>query len=267
MKRLITKSVWALCTQVAKGDFEPAGFEVGFGENEELPPVTVSLPDGGKVVLSGRIDRIDTLTHYGDLYLKIIDYKSGPKKYSLADIFNGNTLQLAVYSIAATDGMMGKTSASHVKFGGMLYFHLDDAIMECGPDVNYDPLSDLKTYKLSGLVSDNMEIIDAMDNGLAGQSSVIPVYITKDGVPSASKSKLAGETELEKLRRHILSTVRKIGDEIMNGTVDIYPVRSSQTNPCSYCKYINICGFDANIHPCRRLKTFASDADIWAEMQ
>ncbi|MBQ4088161.1 MAG: exodeoxyribonuclease V subunit gamma [Clostridia bacterium] len=266
MKSLITKSVWALCAQVAKGDFEPTGFEVGFGENEELPPVTVSLPDGGKVVLSGRIDRIDTLTHHGDLYLKIIDYKSGSKRYSLADIFNGNTLQLAVYSIAATDGMKGKTDASDVKFGGMLYFHLDDAIQEGIPSPETEPITDLKTYKLSGLVSDKTEIIHAMDSGIVGQSSIIPVYFTKNGTPSESLSKLADDAKIEKLRHHILTTVEKIGAEIMNGTVDIYPIRSTQTNPCSYCKYINVCGFDANVHPCRRLKTFSSDADIWAEM-
>lgn len=266
MKSLVSKSIWALCVHVKKGAFEPTDFEVGFGQNETFPPVTVPLPDGGKVVLSGRIDRIDTFTHEGNLYIKIIDYKSGAKKYSLSDIFNGTTLQLAVYMLAASQGMES-TSSSPVKFGGMLYFHLDDPVQQGTPADGADELAVLKTYKMSGLVSDNPAVIRAMDADFTQTSPVIPVYMNKEGFPSDSWSKLASDERVQKLNRHILKTVEQIGKEIMQGTVDISPIRDGKITPCSYCKYRPVCDFDPHIHPCRKPQKFSSDAEIWDTLE
>lgn len=261
MKSLVAKSVWALCLHVKRGDFEPTDFEVGFGENEEIPPVTVPLPNGGKIVLSGRIDRIDTLTHKGELYLKIIDYKSGSKAYSLSDIFNGNTLQLAVYMIAASEGA-AKASAAPVKFGGMFYFHLDDPVLPGEPADSAEETVALKTYKMTGLVTNKHDIITSMDTEFTGFSPIIPVYVSQSGAVSESRSSIANDAQIEKLKQHILTTVEKIGAEIMKGNVDIYPVRDSNTNPCRYCKYKSVCGFDPDVHPRRKLQKM-KDAEIW----
>ena len=261
MKCLVAKSMWALCLHVKRGNFEPTAFEVGFGENDEMPPVTVPLPNGGKIVLSGRIDRIDTLTHKGELYLKIIDYKSGAKAYSLSDIFNGNTLQLAVYMIAATQGATKEASAP-VKFGGMFYFHLDDPILPGDPTDSTEEITKLKTYKMSGLVTDKPEIITSMDTEFTGYSPIIPVYLSQNGAISASMSSVASDAQIEKLKRHIVTTVEKIGAEILNGNVDICPAWDSKTNPCRYCKYKTVCGFDPNVHPRRKMQKM-KDAEIW----
>ncbi len=266
LKSLVSKSVWALCEHVASGEFVPAAFEVQFGDDGEFPPVTVPLPDGGQVILTGRIDRLDTFSENGNLYLKIIDYKSGSKGYSLADIFNGTTLQLAVYMIATLEGMEGKTDQKP-GFGGMFYFHLDDPVHEGTPEQEADRETVLKSFKMSGLVSENPSVIRAMDADCNKWSAIIPVYMKSDGSVSKSQSKTAGDREIDKLKRHIRRTVADIGKEIMHGNVDIRPIRDKNFSPCSYCKYISICGFDPNIHPCRRPKHFPSDEEIWDEME
>ena len=264
MKRLVSKSVWALCRHVAMGDFEPAAFEIAFDKDGEMPPVTLPLPDGSEIVLTGRIDRIDTLSHEGKLYLKIIDYKSGAKKYSLSDIFNGTTLQLAVYMLAATQGLKG-TNGAPPQVGGMFYFHLDDPIEDGVPEEEPDELSSLKPFKMSGLSIDEPEVVRAMDKNAEKWSAVIPVYIKGDGTLSKSLSKSASAEEFEKLKRHIKKTVTQIGTEIMDGNVEIRPVRDGKLNPCSFCKYRIVCGFDPDINPCRRMPSL-KDEEIWAQL-
>ena len=266
LKSLVSKSVWALCEHVASGEFVPSAFEVQFGADGELPPVTVPLPDGGQVILTGRIDRLDTFSENGNLYLKIIDYKSGTKGYSLADIFNGTTLQLAVYMIATLEGLEGKTDKKP-GFGGMFYFHLDDPVHDGTPETEADRETVLKSFKMSGLVSDNPGVVHAMDTDANKWSAIIPVYVKADGSVSKAQSKTAGDKEIDKLKRHIKKTVAAIGKEIMCGNVDISPIRDKNFSPCSYCKYISVCGFDPDIHPCRRPKHFSSDEEIWDEME
>ena len=120
---------------------------------------------------------------------------------------------------------------------------------------------------MSGLVSGDPAIARAMDCGMKGWSAIIPVYMKADETISEKQSKTATFQEVEKLKRHILTTVRKIGAEIKNGTVDIRPVRNKNYMPCDYCKYITVCGYDPTVHPCRKPQEFDSDAEIWEAME
>ncbi len=266
LKSLVSKSVWAICRHVAMGKFEPAAFEIAFDKNGELPPVTVPLPDGSTLTMRGRIDRIDTFSHNGMLYLKVIDYKSGAKGYSLADIFNGTTLQLAVYMVAATEGFSANDNAN-TGFGGMFYFRLDDPVADGAPETEPNEADALKVFKMSGLVSDDPSVARAMDDELEGWSAVIPVYLKADGTISKSQSKTASLAQFDDLKRYMKRTLSKIGQEIMNGNVDISPMKSAKSLPCTYCKYLSVCGFDPNTNHCRKAEQFSSDEEIWEQIQ
>ncbi|MBQ3181202.1 MAG: PD-(D/E)XK nuclease family protein, partial [Clostridia bacterium] len=267
LKSLVAKSVWAICEHVKRGEFEPAAFELSFDKNGDIEPVVVTLPTGEEITMIGRIDRIDTFCHEGKLYIKIIDYKSGNKVYSLSDIFNKTTLQLSVYMIAATENAKGKLGVGDATFGGMFYFKLDDPIEDGMPDSEQDDEKSLKAFKMSGLLADDETIVSAMDKGLAsGWSCIIPVYKLKDGGLSKNQSKLADPEQYEKLKRYVKDAVTQIGKEIVSGNIDILPVKDGKFLPCSYCKYRVVCGYDPEIHPCRYTKTFSSDEEIWNEM-
>lgn len=268
LKSLVSKSVWAICEHVKRGEFEPAAFELSFDKNGDIEPVTVTLPTGEEITMIGRIDRVDTLNHEGKLYIKVIDYKSGAKSYSLADIFNKTTLQLSVYMIAVTENGKKTLGNENTAFGGMFYFRLDDPVEQGLPDDETGGDKSLKAFKMSGLVSDNQDIIHAMDNATtSGWSAVIPVYLLKDGTPSRNQSKLANPDQYEKLKRHVKRAVTEIGQEILAGNIDIKPVRDGNITPCTYCRYRTVCGFDIDEHPCRYTKKFSSDDEIWNEME
>ncbi|MBR4874786.1 MAG: PD-(D/E)XK nuclease family protein [Clostridia bacterium] len=265
LESLVLRSVSAICLHAKMGEFEPFMFEASFDFGGDLPPVKVELPDGSEIVMRGRIDRIDAFRKDGKVYLKVIDYKSGSKGYSLSDIFNKTTLQLAVYSAAAQDGLKGENAL----FGGMFYFHLDDPITDGGPQEDLQKKIDieLKTFKMSGLAPDDPEIIRAIDKGVSGYSAVIPVYLKADGTLSKNLSKTASEDDFENLKAYVNRALSEIGQDILSGKVDISPLRNGKNLPCDYCKYSSVCGFDPDVHKVRRVKCFDSDEEIWEEIK
>ena len=54
---------------------------------------------------SGKIDRIDVCETRDEVYVKVIDYKTGQKGFDVSALYYGLQLQLMVYMNAATDRM------------------------------------------------------------------------------------------------------------------------------------------------------------------
>ncbi|MBO4251917.1 MAG: PD-(D/E)XK nuclease family protein [Clostridia bacterium] len=96
-----------------KSEFKPTKTEVKFGDGEEkrngYPAVELF---GGKVKLTGKIDRVDT---YKD-YFRVIDYKTGNVNLKDGELFAGIKLQLYLYSLAVTDKILA----------GAYYLHIND---------------------------------------------------------------------------------------------------------------------------------------------
>ncbi len=81
LKRISVRAVSTIAEHIKSGDFEPYGYEVSFGDGKKLPPVIIDLEDGKKLILTGKIDRVDILSSDGTTYVKVIDYKSGKKVF------------------------------------------------------------------------------------------------------------------------------------------------------------------------------------------
>lgn len=69
---------------------------------EDLPSIAVKLSETEKMNLKGRIDRID-ISSDEDIYVKVVDYKSGNKDFEPAEFYYGLQLQLLLYLNAAMD--------------------------------------------------------------------------------------------------------------------------------------------------------------------
>ena len=97
LKKTVVKALMLISRHIEASGFEPAGYEVEFGENGRYPPITIELPSGECVKMTGRIDRIDSMTNEDGTYLRIIDYKSGNRALKLGDVYYGLQLQLLTY--------------------------------------------------------------------------------------------------------------------------------------------------------------------------
>ena len=71
------------------------------------------------------MDRIDTMETEENIYVKIVDYKTGMKDLSLSDLYYGLQLQLMVYLRAAVDKQT-RRSKKMVIPAGVLYYHIED---------------------------------------------------------------------------------------------------------------------------------------------
>jgi ATP-dependent helicase/nuclease subunit B len=205
--------------------FTPVGFEM-FVEGREIP--LAGLPQGtpSAYCVRGVADRVDGYRKDGTLYLRVVDYKTGSKKFSLSDVYNGLGAQMPLYlSLLANDARFG---AERCEAGGMLYVQTRDLALN--PDAKH-----------SGLLLDDIEILEAMDGRLRGGAGALPVYFNKDGTLS-KRSSVASAEELKSLRKRVESLAGQTARGIAEGRVDVMPLELREM-PCERCDYRRACLF------------------------
>ncbi len=258
LKVQLTKLLSMIVTHIQKGEFEPCAFEVAFDENGLLPPLVINLPTGESITVTGRIDRIDTLKRDAEVYIKIIDYKSGNKNFRLHDIYNRLSLQLAVYLIAANDS---DAFGENPKPAGLFYFRLADQRVSAN-DKNTEAAL-IKQFKMKGLLINDAEIVRAMDKGISGHSAILPARMNNDGSLSASGGNYATLSQFNQLKAYVRRIVGEIGREILSGSATISPCKADGTFPCEHCRYHPVCAFRADSDAYRTAAPL-KDEVVWA---
>lgn len=237
LEKISTRAIRALTHQLKQGQFEPKEYEFNFG-HDGMPPIEIQIDETRSILLKGQIDRVDVYAKdTGEEYVKIIDYKSGKKKFDLLELYYGLQLQLLLYLDSYIKLNMNNKPA------GMFYFHIDTSYIkyEIGTTEEIAKDKQLKNFKLSGLVLDDEQIIRMMDEEGTGQ--IIPAKFKKDGTLDR-RSSIAGEDQFELLREYVVEKVRDLGKDILDGKVSATPYKLSSKDPCVYCKYHSICQFD-----------------------
>lgn len=246
LKRMLRRTIWALQKQLEKGDFKPKGYEVAFGGVRELTTSHIQLEDLGKMVLRGKIDRIDTYEDDEHIYVKIIDYKTGEKALDLGELCYGLQMQLVVYMNAAMEMSRQESGGKQVIPAGLFYYRVKDPLVDKVDDEAILEDSFLKALRPDGLVMNSPNVIDHLDKDVEQASKVIPVSKNKDG-SLAKKSKALSEEDFAIISEFTNRQVRKVGRQILEGEADVSPYKIDQKTGCNYCPYHSICGFDEKI--------------------
>ena len=193
---------------------------ISFDENGDFKPIKITLEDGKKITLRGRIDRADkydiTLEN-GEKgsFVRIVDYKSTGKTLSLSDVYNGIQLQLFVYLSALCDN--GYSPA------GILYCNLSDPLINVLPGDSEEIIDKKRneTKRMSGIVLSENGIFDHMG-----------------GSETISSKKLATAKNFNSMFRHLNKLISKTAEGIYAGN---FPIEC-QTDMCKYCDYKQLCG-------------------------
>lgn len=248
LKRISTRAAWTLVRHLQHGKFMPAEYEAGFGIQEKLPPILIELSEGGKLILNGKIDRIDLFDTAGNHYVKIIDYKSGNKNFQFQDVYYGLQLQLLLYMDAYLKHQ--KKTGDSWKPGGAFYFRISDPLLKLEAEASAEQIETelYQQLQMSGLLLDDAIVIAALDESLlpegttapTGKSQIIPLAYTKAGTPTAASS-LATEKQYEALLSFVTRRAREIGDSMKAGVIAPSPYRTKETSPCDYCRFRSIC--------------------------
>ena len=247
--------LWALGKQVLAGDLRPKAIEQDFYFEEE------------GLSLRGRIDRVDSFLTEDQktLFLKVLDYKSGKKDFSLKRLFAGLDLQLPLYMDYVLREEGKKHKDMEILPSAMFYFTMDN------PALPYDPEKDaekerLKALKPKGLVNISEESLSHLEKLDAGESLCLPVQVKNGAVEE--KGAAVSKEKFDALLSYAKKKMREEHRRIKAGEKDIFPMEEgNEQTACSYCPYHSICGFDENIpnFRYRRLED-KTEEEFWTEI-
>ena len=248
MSRILTRTVLTLQQHLKQGSFQPDDYELSFRFAEDLDSIHVDLSEEEKMHLQGRIDRIDVSEDAEHVYVKVIDYKSGNKKFDLAALYYGLQLQLVVYMNAAMELESRKHPDKEIVPAALLYYHIDDPTIETPVELTDEQINEqiLAKLRMNGVVNSDPEVVERLDHYLQDKSAVIPVEKKKDGSFSARSGILSRE-EMQLVSAYVDAKIRDIGREILDGKIAANPYEKGNEEACTYCAYKKVCGFDGSI--------------------
>lgn len=245
--RMARPIIDGLCDEFSNCEYKPTFFELKIEHNSDgFPsPAIFNTGSGKRICIFGTMDRVDTFKKGDDVYVRVVDYKTGGKDFSPKDIEAGENLQMFLYlkSVIDTesnefrekielgkDGKMIPAGVIYVKTGVA-----DGSISKNEPDSAVASVK--KNQERLGMILDDADSIAAMN------PDFIPVKYKKDGEPDAhSKSRLYTLDGWERINETINDVMTDICDRITDGDIDALPLKKGgKAKVCEYCDFKPIC--------------------------
>ncbi len=222
--------------ELNQSNFVPIGCEVKIGSNDGEINVTFPLTKG-KIQLRGSIDRVDKC---GEV-IRIIDYKTGSKKFHLSDILVGLNLQMLIYLYAITKG----NGISDSNAAGILYQPAKRDIKENGLAMN-------------GLLTNDVDTLKSMEN--CGQGEYIPKFTVsqKTGQIYKNQTSFVPQEVFSYIFDLIEKKMTDCGERILNGDISVSPTDGlGDDDACKYCDFKAVCNYNEPSN--NKAKSFSND--------
>lgn len=256
LTEMVTELVIHLLREFSQSEFRPADFELEISDKGPIKPMIVRMPDGGRLYIEGKVDRVDVLKKGRNTYLRVIDYKTGVKQFSLSDILNGLNMQMLIYlfALCQNGGERYCGETGHPIPAGVLYMPARQANIQGGRDE--EPTSvekeKAKKYRMNGLILSEPEVAAGMEKEGAGLYIPAKFKVQRDengNIVSCGFNPLSSIASLEELgyiEKHVEKVLQKMGKMIADGDIAAVPVNGNGYNPCTYCYYMAVCGHAPN---------------------
>lgn len=256
--------------QILKGKMKPKYFEHSFNARSKIDEAMLSVFEE-EIPLAGVIDRADLNIEDENVYVRLIDYKTGDKDFKLEQFYEGLQLQLVAYMNILLKIVQKDYPKKHIVPAGMYYYHVDDPYISGGPETDLSELEENihKELRLRGVVNSEKYIMEMQERDIAGKDSgaVIPVDYYRG---SLKTSTIAID---EKLFRNLCAfgkmKMEKLSENILSGDFPKQPIKLGQDAQCKYCAYQEACGFNEML-PGQKIRTINTTAAyrkaIWQEI-
>ena len=247
IRRIARPIVDGLCDEFANCKFTPRYCEMKIDRKNPKNPNSIiyDTKDGKrKVIIGGIIDRIDTLKQGDDVYVRVVDYKTGIKTFTLNDFENGENLQMLLYLKAVTETdttefrrRIGVENDGKIIPAGLVY--VKTSVADVTIDSPSDELADSevkKSFERLGASLDSELVLSAMNPDF--------VPMTKPSRKGEEPKPLTfTEEEWKKMNADMENVVIRIADDIASGHIAAKTsVPDTATfHPCSDCQYKYIC--------------------------
>lgn len=240
LKKIIKKALKYIIGTIVQSRFEVLGTEVEFGEKGKYKPIRLTLEDGKRIEIIGKIDRIDTAKGEDGKYLRIIDYKSSAKNIDLNEVYAGLQIQLLTYLDASC-------KEEDLMPAGVLYFSMLEQMIKSNKRMEQEEIEEKirANFKMKGLILADVKVVKLHDKNLQnGSSALVPAYIGKDGEISEKKTSGVTAEQFKDLQKYMYTVIKQISKEILGGNIDLKPYYKDKKTPCKYCDYKSICSFN-----------------------
>lgn len=236
-----------IISELSQSDFNVFDCELKIGV--DIPSYTVKLPDGHNIAVSGYVDRVDVMEKDGEKYLRIIDYKTGTKKFKLSDILYGLNLQMLLYLYSIK--LNGTEKYGKITPAGILYMPATVPVVSAPSKIEDEKIASEidKALKMNGLLLDDVRVIKGMDKSESGK--YIPVKIKLDN--AVSERSIANLEQFGKIFSKLENTVVSMGKELYNGNIQASPAKGAH-DACEYCPYDSVCAY--------RVSSFVNTFDV-----
>ncbi|MBR4097384.1 MAG: PD-(D/E)XK nuclease family protein [Oscillospiraceae bacterium] len=227
--------------------FTAREFEYKIGRNGKEKALTLTTPNGITLQFEGSVDRVDVFEFEGQMYVRVIDYKSGTKDFNFEELVYGMNMQMLLYLFAITDTNSSGAYKNAVP-SGVLYMPAKDTLTLLGRSDDIEDESQRmkvfnSTYKMKGMVlcesgqADDL-VVRAMEE--KAENNYIPIRFKRDG-GYYDYSKPVTLDELDKLRKYSYELMKASVDEMTDGRIEANPLQMGQKLPCAYCDYKSVC--------------------------
>ncbi len=247
LKKLAFLLVKSIIDEFSDSDFSPKFFELSInGKGNNPAPLELPLDDGTTVTIRGTVDRVDVYKNNSKLYVKITDYKTGSKTFSLDNLKNGTNMQMLLYLYticknaspnfkkAITDG-----DDIDIEPAGIIYLSTNVTPVTSN---NYQS-SEITNqaiqnkFERSGLLLSDEEILNAASHSF---DSKILLGTTKNKSNKLSGKSLATASRFEEIYEELKTAITQISTNLHNGIINAKPLKS-EYSPCEYCQSKPIC--------------------------
>ena len=228
-----------LCDEFEKTKYRPKFFELQIEGGADSPdPIRLTTNDGKAVYIYGIIDRVDTYEEGDDVFVRVIDYKTGTKDFSPDDMKKGRNLQMFLYLKAIMESnkkkfkdRLGVKNDGRVIPGGVIYIKTSLADTQIDRDSDELALKEVKNNQ----VREGMTLEGDLNDTLLGED-YIPGKRKRD-----SKKYRYSEEGFDKIMQDVEDSVINIAEGIRSGKACSKPDTDGDYSPCDWCDFKPIC--------------------------
>lgn len=235
---IVFELIKRLIDEFSHTDFEPVDFELKIDRDSEIKPYEIVLESGNKILVRGSIDRVDKFEKDGTSYIRVVDYKTGGKDFTLSDVLSGLNMQMLIYLFSLWKN--GEKKYGNVMPSGVLYMPSKIDYPKLNFDIENNELKKEKNKKMkqAGLLLDNFDSLTAMDKNR--ENFYLPITYKKDGVTG----NILSYEDFGLLRDKVDSLLKEMGDGLKNGRIPALPAQSAVGDKyvrCQYCDFKSVC--------------------------
>ena len=235
-----------MCDELKECSFTPVRFELSTAGKTSLDakPIVYEDERGRRVIVRGKVDRVDTYKAGDKVYVRVIDYKTGAKEFSPEDMASGINMQMFLYleSIIKTNGKefkqaLGADQGDELVPAGVIYAKTSvrDAVVRTADDAAAK-IAAMELSVREGMVLDEDCALSAMNP----RYTPLKYPETARNEKSNAKKKYTRLGWLE-ICKDIEGAILDISGKMRAGYIPASPREIKGQNPCEHCDFRVVC--------------------------